>query len=178
VWLFTPRVFGDERGAFVETYSQSLFTETVGHPLAVAQVNTSVSRRGTLRGLHYSVAPAGQAKYVTCTAGSVLDVAVDLRVGSSSFGAVDSVVLDSARRSSVYLPEGMGHAFLALSDDATVTYLCSTPYSPAHELAICPLDPALALPWPAELAPYVLSPRDAAAMTLADARASGRLPAT
>ena len=174
--LFTPTVLSDERGSFVETYSQALFVETVGHPLVVAQVNTSVSRRGTLRGLHYSVASAGQAKYVTCTAGSLLDVVVDLRVGSPTFGAVDSVVLDATARSSVYLPEGMGHAFLAMTDDATVTYLCSTPYSPEHELTISPLDPALALPWPSELAPYVLSPRDAAAPSLDEARTAGRLP--
>jgi dTDP-4-dehydrorhamnose 3,5-epimerase len=139
-------------------------------------VNTSVSRRGTLRGLHYSVAPGGQAKYVTCTAGSVLDVVVDLRTGSPSFGAVDSVVLDAATRSSVYLPEGMGHAFLALSDDATVTYLCSTPYAPEHELTVSPLDPELGLSWPSDLAPYLLSPRDAGAPSFAEARKAWRLP--
>jgi dTDP-4-dehydrorhamnose 3,5-epimerase len=176
-WEFTPPVFADERGTFAETYSQALFAETAGHPLVVAQVNTSVSRRGTLRGLHYSVAPEGQAKYVTCLAGSVLDVAVDLRVGSPTFGVVDSVVLDDVRRSSVYLPEGVGHAFLALSDTATVTYLCSTPYAPEYELAISPLDPSLAFPWPADLAPYVLSPRDATAPSLHEARTAGGLPA-
>jgi dTDP-4-dehydrorhamnose 3,5-epimerase len=176
-WLFVPDVHGDDRGAFAETYTEAVFVATVGHPLVVAQVNTSVSRRGTLRGLHYSVAPEGQAKYVTCPAGAVLDVVVDLRVGSPTFGAHDAVELDAASRSAVFVSEGLGHAFLALTDDAVVTYLCSTPYSPQHELAVSPLDPALGLPWPADLAPYVVSDRDAAAPSLAAAAAAGLLPA-
>jgi dTDP-4-dehydrorhamnose 3,5-epimerase len=175
-WEFMPQVLADARGAFVETFRQGVFVEAVGHPLAVAQANTSMSRRATLRGLHYSIAPGGQAKYVTCVAGAVLDMIVDLRVGSPTFGAFDSVQLDEDGRSGLYLAEGLGHAFLALTETATVTYLCSTPYAPAHELAISPLDPELALPWPAELAPYVLSERDAAAPTLAEMQATGRLP--
>jgi dTDP-4-dehydrorhamnose 3,5-epimerase len=176
-WEFTPRVLADERGAFVETYAEAVFVEAVGHPIVVAQVNTSISRRGTLRGLHYSIAPEGQAKYVTCVAGAILDVVVDLRVGSPTFATFDTVRLDDVSRQSVYLAEGLGHAFLALSDTATVTYLTSTGYAPAYELAISPLDPALALPWPDDLAPYVLSARDHAAPTLADALSAGDLPA-
>jgi dTDP-4-dehydrorhamnose 3,5-epimerase len=160
----------------VQSYTESEFTAAVGHPLAVAQVNTSRSGRGTLRGLHYSVAPAGQAKYVTCTSGSILDITVDLRVGSPTFGVFDSVTLDDERRQALYLAEGLGHAFLALSESATVTYFCSTPYAPEHEFGVDPLDPALALPWPKDLAPYVLSARDAAAPTLDQAAAAGRLP--
>lgn len=175
-WLFVPDLYGDDRGVFAETYTESMFVATVGHPLVVAQVNTSVSRRGTLRGVHYSVAPEGQAKYVTCAAGAVLDVVVDLRVGSPTFGAHDAVQLDAATRNALFLSEGLGHAFLALSDDAVVTYFCSTPYAPQHELTVSALDPALALPWPTELAPYVLSGRDAAAPSLAEAEAARRLP--
>jgi dTDP-4-dehydrorhamnose 3,5-epimerase len=175
-WEFTPPLLTDDRGAFVQSYTQSLFREVVGHALDVAQVNTSVSRRGTLRGLHYSVAPGGQAKYVTCVAGAVLDVCVDLRVGSPTFGLHDAVQLDDTTRSAVYLTEGLGHAFLALTESATVTYLVSSAYSPDDELAISPLDPALGLPWPSDLAPYVLSDRDAAAITLAEAADAGRLP--
>ena len=176
-WLFVPDVYADDRGAFVETYTESVFVATVGHPLVVAQVNTSVSRRGTLRGLHYSVAPAGQAKYVTCAAGAVLDVVVDLRVGSPTFGAHDAVQIDAESRGALFLSEGLGHAFLALTDDAVVTYFCSTPYAPQHELTVSALDPALGLPWPVELEPYVLSDRDASAPTLATASAAGLLPA-
>src|SRR5215831_1346289 len=94
-WEFTPDVFADDRGSFAQTYTESEFVEAVGHSLAVAQVNTSTSRRGTLRGLHYSVAPQGQAKYVTCAFGEILDLVVDLREGSSTFGVVDSLVLDA-----------------------------------------------------------------------------------
>jgi dTDP-4-dehydrorhamnose 3,5-epimerase len=175
-WLFTPDVYADTRGAFAETYTEAVFVATVGHPLVVAQVNTSASRRGTLRGLHYSVAPAGQAKYVTCAAGAILDVVVDLRVGSPTFGTHAAVQLDSESRHAVFLSEGLGHAFLALSDDAVVTYFCSTPYAPQHELTVSALDPALGLPWPAALAPYVLSDRDASAPSLAAASAAGLLP--
>jgi dTDP-4-dehydrorhamnose 3,5-epimerase len=175
-WEFTPQVLTDERGDFVETYTQAIFLATVGHPLVVAQANTSLSRRGTLRGLHYSVAPGGQAKYITCVAGAVLDVVVDLRVGSPTFGAFDAVRLDDERRGALYLGVGLGHAFLALSETATVTYLCSSAYAPGYELGISPLDPELGLPWPDDLAPYVLSERDAAAPTLAEAVAGGLLP--
>jgi dTDP-4-dehydrorhamnose 3,5-epimerase len=175
-WEFRPPVARDDRGSFVETYTQAAFTEAIGHPLVVAQVNTSESHRATLRGLHYSIAPGGQAKYVTCVVGAVLDVIVDLRVGSPTFGSFDVVQLDDDGRAALYIGEGLGHAFLALTDGATVTYVCSSPYAPAYELTISPLDPALALPWPSELTPYVLSPRDAAAPTLAEVLESGRLP--
>ena len=175
-WLFVPDIYSDDRGAFAETYTAAVFVATVGHPLVVAQVNTSVSRRGTLRGLHYSVAPEGQAKYVTCAAGAVLDVVVDLRVGSPTFGVHDALRLDAASCHAVFLSEGLGHAFLALTDEAVVTYFCSTPYAPQHELTVSALDPALGLPWPAELAPYVLSDRDASAPSLATASAAGLLP--
>jgi dTDP-4-dehydrorhamnose 3,5-epimerase len=175
-WEFTPQVFADDRGAFAETFTQSVFAQTVGHPLVVVQSNTSVSRLGALRGLHYSIAPGGQAKYVTCMAGAVLDVVVDLRVGSPTFGACDAVRLDDKGRNAVYLAEGLGHAFVTLSHTATVNYLCSSAYAPAYELTISPLDPELALPWPADLAPYVLSDRDRSAPSLAGAVAAGVLP--
>jgi dTDP-4-dehydrorhamnose 3,5-epimerase len=119
--------------------------------------------------------PPGQAKYVTCFSGAVLDVVVDLRVGSPTFGAVDSVLLDDANRRAVFVPEGLGHAFMALSSPAVVGYLCSTSYSPTLEHEIHPLDPYLALPWPTDLTP-ALSPKDAAAPTLARAVDRGLLP--
>jgi dTDP-4-dehydrorhamnose 3,5-epimerase len=175
-WLFVPDLHGDDRGVLAQTYTEATFVAAVGHPLVVAQVNTSVSKRGTLRGLHYSVAPAGQAKYVTCMSGAVLDVVVDLRVGSPTFGAYDAMQLDAESRHAAYLSEGLGHAFLALTEDAVVTYFCSTPYAPQYELTVSALDAAIGLPWPAELTPYVLSDRDASAPTLAVAAAAGLLP--
>ncbi len=174
-WVFTPRAFADDRGVFLEWYQAETVAGALGHPLTVAQANHSVSRAGVLRGLHYADVPPGQAKYVYCSAGAVLDVAVDLRVGSPTYGRSDSVRLDGVDRRAVYLTEGLGHAFLALTDHASVSYLCSTAYNPAAEHAVHPLDPVLALPWPAGVTP-LLSAKDAAAPTLAQAEAAGALP--
>jgi dTDP-4-dehydrorhamnose 3,5-epimerase len=171
----TPRQFRDERGVFLEWYRFEPLTDAVGHPLRLAQANCSVSTRGVVRGIHLADVPPGQAKYVTCLRGAVLDVAVDIRVGSPAFGTVDSVRLDDADRRAVYLAEGLGHAFMALSDEAIVAYLCSEPYAPARERGVHPLDPELAMPWPADVEP-VLSPKDAQAPMLATAQHQGLLP--
>lgn len=174
-WVFTPKQFPDERGRFLEWFRGESFSGALGHPLVVAQANHSISRRGTLRGVHYADVPPGQGKYVYCTAGSVLDVVVDLRRGSPTFGGVDSVVLDDSDRRAVYLAEGLGHAFLATSEWASVTYLCSTPYNPAAEHGVNPMDPQLSLPWPAGVEP-LLSGKDADSPTLAEAVEAGALP--
>lgn len=174
-WEFTPRYLTDERGRFLESFSQSVFVGAVGHPLTLAQANVSVSRKGTLRGLHFSDVPPSQAKYVTCHHGAVIDVAVDIRVGSPTFGAIDSVLLDDIDRRAIYLSEGLGHAFFALTEDATVHYLCSTGYSPGREHGTNPLDPDIAWPWPTDI-DLILSEKDRDAPSLADAAASGLLP--
>lgn len=174
-WVFTPRQHADDRGVFLEWYQAQTLAGALGHPLTVAQANHSVSQRGTLRGLHYADLPPGQAKYVYCTAGAILDVVVDLRVGSPTYGGCDSVRLDDTDRRAVYLAEGLGHAFLALTDGASVNYLCSAAYNPHREHAVHPLDPALGLPWPADVEP-LLSPKDAVAPTLAQAAEAGALP--
>lgn len=175
VFELTPKVFGDDRGLFLEWYRFEELEAAAGHPLRLAQANLSVSRRGTLRGLHYADVPPGQAKYVTCVRGAVLDVIVDIRVGSPTFGASEGVRLDDVDRRAVYLPEGLGHAFLALTDDATVSYLCSEVYSPTREHGLDPLDPALGISWPSDLE-LLLSPKDAEAPSLAQALADGLLP--
>ncbi|GGS83167.1 dTDP-4-dehydrorhamnose 3,5-epimerase [Planobispora rosea] len=174
-WTFTPAVHADERGAFLEWYKAGPATAAAGHPLRLAQANCSVSRRGVLRGVHFADVPPGQAKYVTCVSGEILDVVVDLRVGSPAFGRWESVPLDDRSRRGLYIAEGLGHAFMALSDEATVVYLCSEPYAPAREHGIHPLDPELGIAWPEGVDP-LLSPKDAAAPTLAEARAAGLLP--
>ncbi|CAN5241085.1 dTDP-4-dehydrorhamnose 3,5-epimerase [soil metagenome] len=178
-WSFTPRQFPDPRGVFLEWFKAGVLQDAVGHPLTVRQANHSVSSRGTLRGVHFAEVPPGQAKYVYCTRGAVLDVVVDVRVGSPTFGVSDAVRLDDQDRRGVYLSEGLGHAFLALTDDANVTYLCSEPYAPGREHGVHPLDPALDLPWAGGAMDGVealLSEKDAAAPTLAEARESGLLP--
>lgn len=172
---FTPRAFPDDRGLFVAPFQEPVFAETVGHPLRIAQTNHSVSRKGVIRGVHFADTPPGQAKYVYCAQGALLDVVVDLRVGSPTFGMWDAVRLDSQYYRAVYLAEGLGHAFVALTDDTVMAYLCSTAYNPAAEHGLDPLDPQLGLPWPADLEP-VLSDKDAAAPTLDEAAAAGLLP--
>jgi dTDP-4-dehydrorhamnose 3,5-epimerase len=174
-WEFTPRQFPDARGVFLEWYRADVVAAAIGHPLSIAQSNQSISRRGTLRGIHFADVPPSQAKYVYCPSGAVLDVVIDIRAGSPTFGAVDSVRLDDVDRRAVYLSEGLGHAFMALSDDAVVTYLCSTSYAPDREHGVYPLDPELAIQWPDDVEP-VLSDKDAAAPTLKQAAADGILP--
>jgi dTDP-4-dehydrorhamnose 3,5-epimerase len=172
---FTPVQHGDDRGLFLEWFRTELLEEAIGHPLTLAQANLSVSRAGTLRGVHFADVPPGQAKYVTCPRGAVIDYIVDIRVGSPTFGVVDAVRLDGEHRRAVYLPEGVGHAFVALEDHSTLTYLCSTGYAPGREHGITPLDPGLNLPLP-EGVDFLLSEKDSAAPTLAEAKQSGLLP--
>jgi dTDP-4-dehydrorhamnose 3,5-epimerase len=176
-WVYTPRVHTDDRGSFAEAFRGAEFAADLGYRLDVAQANCSVSRRGVIRGIHYADVPPGQAKYVTCMSGAILDVVVDLRADSPSFGKWEAVRLEAATRSAVFISEGLGHAFMALTDDATALYLCSTPYAPGREHGVHPLDPAIGIAWPADegLAP-VLSDKDAAAPTLEEALAAGQLP--
>jgi dTDP-4-dehydrorhamnose 3,5-epimerase len=175
-WVCTPRQFPDERGAFLEWFRADLLARATGRTFTVVQANHSVSRRGTLRGVHYADVPPGQAKYVYCPRGAVLDVVVDLRVGSPSYGKHAAVRLDDVTRTGVFISEGLGHAFCALSETADVTYLVSTTYNPTAEHGLHPLDADLALPWPHDIGELVLSDKDQAAPTLADAAAAGALP--
>ncbi|MDI6101745.1 dTDP-4-dehydrorhamnose 3,5-epimerase [Actinoplanes sp. NEAU-A12] len=170
----TPAQHGDDRGRFLEWYRFDRLAEAVGRPLDLAQANLSTSAAGVVRGVHFADVPPGQAKYVTCVSGAVLDVIVDLRVGSPTFGSWEGVRLDDEDRRAVYLTEGLGHAFCSLTEGATVAYLCSTTYRPGHEHGVHPLDPDLGIAWP--VAEPVLSAKDAAAPTLAEAGAKGLLP--
>lgn len=176
-----PIVHDDDRGVFLEWFRADLFEEMTGHPFDLAQGNCSVSSAGSLRGLHFAQVPPSQAKYVTCPKGSLLDVVVDIRVGSPTYGGWDAVILDDRDRKAIYVSEGLGHGFLALEDDTVINYLCSAPYTPDREHAIHPLDLALAIDWPTvgrngEPLELVLSERDDAAPTLEAVRAAGLLP--
>ncbi|GAA2560851.1 dTDP-4-dehydrorhamnose 3,5-epimerase [Streptomyces intermedius] len=175
-YAFTPRVFPDGRGAFLSPYQEPAFTATVGHGLfPVAQTNHSVSARDVVRGVHYTLTPPGAAKYVYCARGSAVDIVVDIRVGSPTFGAWDAVLLDQSEHRAVYFPLGLGHAFVSLQDDTVMSYMVSSSYVPEHELALTVLDPALGLPLPARDR-MILSDRDSVAPTLAEAAAAGALP--
>ncbi|WP_424216440.1 dTDP-4-dehydrorhamnose 3,5-epimerase family protein (plasmid) [Streptomyces sp. BI20] len=174
---FTPRVFPDDRGRFLSPYQEEPFVKAHGAPLfRVAQSNHSVSRRGVVRGVHYTLTPPGTAKYVYCARGSALDLVVDIRVGSPTFGRWDVVRMDQDAHRASFLPVGVGHAFVALEEDTVMSYLLSGSYVPEHELALAALDPALGLPLPTDREP-LLSERDAVAPTLAEAAARGLLPA-
>ena len=175
-WEISSPVHPDDRGLFLEWFTQREFSAVTGHRLEVAQANCSVSAAGVLRGLHFSELPPSQAKYVTCVSGAVFDVVVDIRVGSPTYGQWDSVRLDDRDRRSVYLSEGLAHGFMALEDDSTVMYLCSTPYAPNREHTILATDPQLAIDWPVIGDGPRKSGRDRNAPTLEEVRAEGLLP--
>ena len=176
-WRIDHTAHRDDRGLFYEWFTQQEFAAVTGHRFELHQANCSVSAAGVLRGLHFAQLPPSQAKFVTCVRGSVFDVVVDIRVGSPTYGAWDSVRLDDRDRRSVYLSEGLAHGFLALQDDSTVMYLCSAPYAPRREHTIRATDPQLAIDWPTVggAAPR-MSGRDHDAPLLKDVRAAGLLP--
>ncbi|WP_410601145.1 dTDP-4-dehydrorhamnose 3,5-epimerase family protein [Amycolatopsis sp. lyj-90] len=174
-YLIQPRIFPDDRGSFLELYSEPAFQQTVGHPFTAAQVNCSISRKGTVRGLHAIALGPGQARYVTCVSGSIVDIVVDVRVGSPTFGEHVRVVLDDKSRHALYLAEGLAHGFAPVTEEATVVYLCSSTYKPGKEIRVHPLDPEIALPWP-DLDQVILSEKDAAAPSLRESMDRGLLP--
>ena len=173
---FTPVIRGDKRGAFLETYRHEQLQEAIGHPLDLRQANMSISAKAVARGIHYALVPPGQAKYVSAPRGAFIDFIVDIRVGSPTFGQWDSVIIDDVDRKAVYPSEGLGHAIVALSDDATVTYLCSEVYNPERELSLNLLDPEIGLTFPFDSDTLIVSPRDVEAPSLAEAASLGLLP--
>jgi dTDP-4-dehydrorhamnose 3,5-epimerase len=180
-WEITPQLHGDQRGMFLEFFKEPSFIETTGHAFGLAQANMSVSAAGVLRGIHFADVPPSQAKYVTCPKGAILDVVVDIRVGSPTFGQWDSMLLDDVERRAAYLSEGLGHAFLSLEDGSTAVYLCSEPYAPSREHEISPLDPAIGIEWPSvgrdgSALTYELSAKDKVAPSLDEALQAGLLP--
>ena len=158
-WIFTPTQHKDERGVFLEAYTAAALRAATGRDLSLAQLNVSVSSRGVVRGVHAARTPPGQAKYVQCLSGSILDVVVDIRPDSPTFGQHCAQILDDESRQAMFISEGLGHAFCVLSESATVAYVTSTPYDPDQEFGIDPLDPDLDLPWPSDLT-LILSPKD------------------
>ncbi len=173
-WEFTPQQFGDDRGRFFEWFKASELDAAVGAPLELLQANCSVSAAGVLRGIHYTEDPPGQAKYVTCVRGAFLDVVVDLRPGSPTFGRWDSVLLDDVDRRAVYLSSGLGHAVLSLEDGSTIMYLCSLEYTPELDRDLDAFDPEIGIDWPTvgrdgRPLEFLRSAKDAAAPGLAEA---------
>ena len=171
-WLVSPAVHRDLRGEFFELYQSTSFTEAAGHPLELKQASVSMSHQDVVRGIHYAV--PGQAKYVSCVYGAILDVIVDIRVGSPTFGAYQIVPLDDTAHEALYISGDLGHGFQALTDDATVVYLQSRLYDPKTERALNPMDPDLNITWVSDM--QDLSQRDLDAPTLARALEQGLLP--
>ncbi|MFI0366591.1 dTDP-4-dehydrorhamnose 3,5-epimerase family protein [Actinomadura sp. 1N219] len=173
---FTPNVFKDHRGSFTSPYQDAEFVQRVGGPpFPVRQVSHSRSARGVLRGVHYTATPPGMAKYVFCPSGQIQDFVVDLRVGSPTFGRWDTVRLDAENGSALYVPVGVGHAFVALQDDSVTVYLMSQGFVPKNDLAVAALDPGIGLPLPKNVEP-IQSGRDSSAPTLEQALSKGLLP--
>lgn len=155
--IIEPSVFGDDRGFFMETYSKKVFTEN-GIDVEFVQDNHSRSTKGVLRGLHFQKPPFAQDKLVRCTRGEVLDVAVDIRKDSPTFGQHEAVLLTEENKKMFFIPQGFAHAFLVLSDIADFQYKCSNFYNKESEGGILYNDPEIAIDWPTM--DYILSEKD------------------
>jgi dTDP-4-dehydrorhamnose 3,5-epimerase len=166
VWLAESPVWSDDRGFFREWFKSEDIKNETGRDFGIEQANISLSSRGTLRGIHYSVAPRGQAKWITCVAGSIKDVIVDIRPNSKSFGQWIEVELSGDSGKALLISEGLGHGFLALEDNTAVAYLVSKPFSPAHEYEINPLDEKIAINWGMDFELLKISDKDKNAPTL------------
>lgn len=174
VWLGHSPIHTDHRGYFREWFRCSEIQSSIGHELEISQSNISMSNKGVLRGIHYSLAPQGQAKWITCIVGSIWDVAVDLRVTSPTFGKWIGFTLTADSGHALFISEGLGHGFISLEDNSVVSYLLTSPYSPSQEFEINPHDQDLGIEWP--LAEHFLSQRDENAPTLRSRLAQGNLP--
>ena len=175
-YVATHRVFPDERGLFREWFKAEEIA-SIDKDFSVQQANYSKSNQWVIRGIHYSLAPQGQAKVVTCASGKIIDVLVDLRTGSPSFLKIEYVELSEDSGKVVYIPSGVGHGFIVASETAAVAYLTSSGYAPEYEKAICPTDFELGITWPLPVGEVgIISKADIEAPSLSQAKDSGTLP--
>ena len=175
-WLAESPVWSDERGFFREWFKSEDVKAATGREFGIEQANISLSSAGTLRGIHYSIAPRGQAKWITCVAGSIQDVIVDIRPDSKTFGQWVDVELKGDSGKAVLISEGLGHGFLALEDNTAVAYLVSTLFSPTDEFEINPLDEKIGIKWGMDLSSLKISEKDKIAPGLVERLNEGRLP--
>ncbi len=169
VWIIEPRVFGDERGFFFESFNEKAFNEATGNKLPFVQDNHSKSAKGVLRGLHYQLPPKAQGKLVRVVQGEVFDVAVDIRKDSPTYGQWVGEVLSAENKKQLWIPPGFAHGFLTLSDTAEFLYKTTDYWSPEHERAILWNDASLKIDWPLNGLTPQLAAKDAAASVLSDA---------
>ena len=175
-WIIESDIWLDNRGSFREWFKPSESTEIIGFEFSVKQANLSVSDHGVVRGIHYSLAPEGQAKWVTCAHGEILDFIIDLRIDSATYKKVESVQLLGNGNRSVLIGPGLGHAFISLAPGTAVTYLLSSPYMPELEFEINPFDQTLKLDFGIPAIELVVSEKDKSAPTLNEQEILGRLP--
>ena len=179
VWLGTSEIWSDDRGNFREWFKLSEVRENSNVNFGVHQSNISFSKKGVIRGIHYSLAKEGQSKWVTCVKGRILDVVVDIRPDSPTFKEHLIVELNEENGRSLLIENGLGHAFLSLQDNTAVCYLLNSPYSPSDEHAINPLDPELNIRWNSlfvDLDQFILSNKDTNAPFLLEQLNIGKLP--
>ena len=174
VWIIQNETYPDRRGIFQEWFQSEKFKEITGVDFKPQQANSSISKRGVIRGIHFSTSKDGQSKLVTCMSGHILDVIFDLRTGSKTFGKHFSVQLKAQDGKSVYISEGLGHAFISLEDNSNLVYLLSSAYDPKTEYSVHPFDTTLGFKWPRE--DFILSDRDAAALSLKQQIDANNLP--
>jgi dTDP-4-dehydrorhamnose 3,5-epimerase len=175
-WVAESPVWSDERGFFREWFKSADVFAATGINFSIQQANISQSQRGVIRGIHYSLASEGQAKWVTCVNGGIRDVIVDIRPSSPTFGKSVFVELNGLDGRAVLIGPGLGHGFGSLSDSSTIAYLLSSPYSPTEEFEINPLDEKLGINWGCDLSELKISDKDKHAPTLAERLAEGKLP--
>ena len=178
-WVTESSLWPDERGFFREWFKHEEILKETGIDFSVQQANFSLSKKGVIRGIHYSLAPAGQAKWVTCVSGSILDVIVDIRPESPTFKKVEYINLEPDNGKSVLIGPGLGHGFISQKVDSGIAYLLSSPYSPNFEYDIYPFDEDLAINWhhPVEKTSiFILSKNDKNAPSIASRQALGTLP--
>jgi dTDP-4-dehydrorhamnose 3,5-epimerase len=176
VWLAESPVWSDDRGFFREWFKSSDVKNVTGRDFRIEQANISLSSKGTLRGIHYSIAPRGQAKWITCVSGSIKDVIVDIRPDSESFAQWIEVELGGDSGKAIFIGEGLGHGFVAQEDNTTVAYLVSTPFSPSDEFEINPFDETIGINWGIDLSDLKISDKDKNAPGLIKRKENGELP--
>ena len=175
-WLAESHVWSDERGFFREWFKSERIEQVLGRDFKVEQANISSSTKGTVRGIHYSLATKGQAKWVTCVSGLIKDVIVDIRPSSKTYGKWVEVQLSGNSGNAILIGEGLGHGFISFADFSTVAYLVSSPFSPSEEFEINPLDQAIGIDWGIPLSELKISDKDQNAPTLDERKKEGKLP--
>ena len=173
-WIIELNKFEDGRGFFYESFRKEIAKEYFGREFHIKQSNTSVSKKGSVRGIHYALVPPSQAKYIQCQKGSIIDYVIDIRVGSPTFSQFVEVKLDATNPQAIFIEEGLAHAFVALEDETVVTYFVSENYNPEREKGINPFDSDLNIKWPD--INLELSDKDKLAISLKEAQVQNLLP--